>query len=770
MYAQPLYMENVDITTGANQGTHNVVFVATENDSLYAIDSNTGTILWQDALLTAEHGGTVTAVPNSAVNSGDISPEIGITATPVIDPTTNTIFVENKTQEVASDGTHFEHHLYAINIGSGAITNEVLIADSIGDTVVSGPSVEGTGAGSSGGVVKFDALRQLDRPGLTLVNGNIYLAYASHGDNGPYHGWILGYSESTLAPTAVFNVNPNGSDDGIWQSGGTLAYETVNGNTYLYFETGNGTFDTTLTHSPFNSSLMIPDEGDYGDSFVKVEIDGSTPAAGSLDATNNINGWGMHVVDYFTPINEGNLSDGDTDLGSGAPLLLPASAGSAAHPNLMVGSGKEGRIYLIDRDDMGGYHGDAAGDGNSGTDNVVQETATGAINGSLDTPTFYNGVALLRGRLRRRGADLHGCQRRDVQHARSPSPPIATRSPARRRPSRPTPAAAMPLSGTSPAREPTSCAPTTPATATATEIYTSAQAANSRDALGSAVKFTVPTVADGEVFVGTTNSLVAYGLLQQATAPPAAPSNLSATAFSGSVINLTWTDNDTSPNTATGYNIFESTDGTNFTQVGTASAGATSFAVGGLQVSTKYYFEVNAINAKGTSAFSNIATATTTSQASVLDFSSGFAGSSGVLTYNGSAKINGTSAELTDGGGNEAGSVFSTNAVDVTKFLHPVHLPAHQRQRRRFHVHHPGRRAHRFGSLRAAASATAQTLRAARPESPTAWPSSSIFTTTPAKAPTRPASTPTAPRRPLRPSTSPAPASTCTAATCSRSS
>jgi outer membrane protein assembly factor BamB len=233
VYAQPLYMENVDITTGANQGTHNVVFVATENDSLYAIDANTGTVLWHDALLTPEHGGTVTAVPSSAVDSGDITPEIGITATPVIDPATSTIFVENKTQEVAGDGTHFEHHLYAINIGSGAITKEVLIADSIGDTVVSGPAVAGTGAGSSGGVVQFDALRQMDRPGLTLVNGNIYLAYASHGDNGPYHGWVLGYAESTLAPTAVFNVNPNGSDDGIWQAGGTLAYETVNGNTYI---------------------------------------------------------------------------------------------------------------------------------------------------------------------------------------------------------------------------------------------------------------------------------------------------------------------------------------------------------------------------------------------------------------------------------------------------------------------------------------------------------------------------------------------------------
>jgi len=667
VYAEPLYMENVVITTGANQGTHNVVFVATEHDSLYAIDANTGTILWQDALLTAEHGGTVTSVPNGAVGSSDLSPEIGITATPAIDPTTNTIFVENKTQEVASDGTHFEHHLYAINLGSGAITKEVLIADSIGDTYVSGPSVEGNGDGSSGGVMKFDALRQMDRPGLTLVNGTVYLAYASHGDNGPYHGWVLGYSESTLAATAVFNANPNGNDDGIWQSGGSLSYETVNGNTYLYFETGNGTFDTTLTVSPFNSNLMIPNQGDYGDTFLKVQIDGSTPASGSLNATNNINGWGMHVADYFTPLNEGNLSGGDTDLGSGGPLLLPASAGSAAHPDLMVGSGKEGRIYLIDRNKMGGYHGDANGDGNSGTDNVVQETPSGVISGSFDSPTFFNGMLYYVG--------ASGDVGRTFTVANGV---ISGSSVSQSTDSYPFPGSTATISTNPSGANAIVWDIAGPGTSQlraynagqgySSEIYTSAQAANSRDALGSAVKFTVPTVADGEVFVGTSNSLVAYGLLQQATAPPAAPTNLSASAFSGSVINLTWTDNDKAPNSATGYNILQSTDGTNFTQVGTASAGATSFAVGSLQVSTKYFFEIDAFNSKGTSGFSNVANATTTSQAGVLDFSSGFANSSGVLTYNGNGKINGTSAELTDGGGNEAGSFFSTNAVDVTKF------------------------------------------------------------------------------------------------------
>ncbi len=668
VYAEPLYVENVNVTTGSAQGAHNVVFVATQHDSLYAIDANSGAVLWHDALLTAEHGGSVSSVPSGAVNSGDISPEIGVTATPVIDPATDTIFVEAKEQEVAGDGTHFEHLLYAVNLGSGAVSNKVLIADSVGDTVVSGPAVTGTGDGSAGGVVKFDALRQMDRPAVTLVNGNLYLAFASHGDNGPYHGWVLGYSESSLAPTAVFNADPNGGDDGIWQSGGAIAYETVNGNTYLYVETGNGSFDTTLAQSPFNPGLMIPARGDYGDTFLKLQVDGSKPASGSLDATNNANGWGLHVADYFTPQNEGNLSGGDTDLGSGAPLLLPASAGSAAHPNLMVGGGKEGRLYLIDRNNMGGYHGDAAGDGNSGTDDVVQETVAGAVNGILDTPTYYNGTLYIAGG--------YGDPARTFSISDGV---MSSTSVTQSTDSYPFPGSTATIStnpqggnavvwdvagpGTSELRAYSA------GSGYATEIYTSSQAANSRDALGSATKFVVPTVADGEVFVGTANSLVAYGLLQRATAAPAAPTNLTATAISGSVINLNWTDNDTSPNTATGYNVLESASANGpFATVGTASAGATSFAVGGLQKSTTYFFKVDAFNAVGTSAATNVASATTTSQAGALDFSTGFAGSGGVLTFNGNAKINGTSAELTDGGANEAASFFSTNTVDVTSF------------------------------------------------------------------------------------------------------
>src|SRR5262249_38820593 len=169
------------------------------------------------------------------------------------------------------------------------------------------------------------------------------------------------------------------------------------------------------------------------------------------------------------------------------------------------------------------------------------------------------------------------------------------------------------------------------------------------------------------VYVGTTNSLVVYGLTPPANALPNAPA-LAAAALSGASINLTWTDSTVAPNTATGYKVEQSTDGTNFTQVTTAPAGATSLAIGGLSPLTKYYFRVRGFNGLGDSPYSNVASATTTSQTALLDFSAGFVGSTAQLTYNGSAAVNGTKAELTNGATNQAGSVFSTSPVDVTKF------------------------------------------------------------------------------------------------------
>ena len=326
VYAQPLYMSGVSITVGAN--------------SVYAIEADSGAILWQDSFIKPSAG--ITAVPNGDVNSGDLQPEIGITSTPVIDPGTNTIYVEAKTKEVRPDGSHYVHHLHALDLASGSekLGGPVVIADSLGDTYVSGPVVNGSGDGRDGsGHVPFDALRQMNRPALTLAGGTVYLGFASHGDNFPYHGWVLGYSAQTLQLTAAFNTTPDGGSGGIWQSGGRI---TADGQGNLYFMTGNGTFDSTLNAQGF------PSNGDYGDSFVKLASDPNSSAA-----NQNINGWGLKVVDYFTPFNQDGLNAGDVDLGSGAPVLVPDSAGSSAHPHLLMGMGKEGRAYLVDRDNMG---------------------------------------------------------------------------------------------------------------------------------------------------------------------------------------------------------------------------------------------------------------------------------------------------------------------------------------------------------------------------------------------------------------------------------
>ncbi len=602
VYAQPLYVAGVNITTGANQGTHNVVFVATEHDSLYAIDADNGAILWQDTLLHAVHGGTVSSVPSSDVNVGDLAPEIGVTATPVIDAGTNTLYVEAKTKEVASDGSHYIHQLYAVNLSNGSVVGggPAVIADSIGDTYVSGPTVNGTGDGSSNGTVFFDALRQLERSALTEDNGNIYLAFASHGDNGPYHGWVLSYKAATLALDGVLNTTPNGSEGGIWQGGGRVAVDAQHN---LYFETGNGTFDTTL------NAAGMPQSGDYGDSFVKVAVDPTTSPT-----NQNINGWGLKVVDYFTPFDQQNLDNGDLDLGSGAPTLLPDSAGSAAHPHLIVGSGKEGRIYLIDRDNMGHF--------NASTDKVVQETNNTTISGSFDTPAYFNNTIYYVG-----GSNIGNPN--DVGKTFSISSGQMSL----------TPTSQGPDSFAYPGATPSISAGGTSngivwaldtgsnelraynASNFNTELYTSATD-SSRDALtGWVVKFSVPTIADGQVYVGTSDALNVYGLLPQATQPPAAPSNLSASTRSGSSIELTWTDNSTPPNTAAGFDIEQSLDGINFTQVGTASAGSTSATVGGLQPSTTYIFRIRAFDAIGDSGYSNTASATTASRAPRLDLS-----------------------------------------------------------------------------------------------------------------------------------------------------
>lgn len=356
LYAEPLYVANVAIP---GWGTHNVAFVATENDTVYAFDADgnggtNGGLLWQTNL------GVAAVSTNFGVryHHNVLNPLIGITGTPVIDPVSGTLYVDVFSCNAANT-TNCIHKIHALNIADGTERpySPVLVT----------ASVLGTGVDSTNGVVTFVPQNHMNRPALTLVGGTLYVAYGSYGDTDPYHGWVIGYDAANLQPRTnfVFATTPNATTNGfgvnagegaLWMGGGGLCVDASNN---LYFETANGSFSANTNG------------GDYGDSFVKL-------------STSNQ----LAVADYFAPSNQASMAAGDADLGSGSPLLLPDSAGSAAHPHLMVGAGKEGTIYLVDRDDMGHY---------SATTNNIVQTLPGAIGGVWGAPAYFNNLIFYQG-------------------------------------------------------------------------------------------------------------------------------------------------------------------------------------------------------------------------------------------------------------------------------------------------------------------------------------------------------------------------------------
>jgi hypothetical protein len=498
VYAQPLYVSNAMITTGSQPEMHNVVYVATQHDSLFALDADNGKLLWQDSFIKPDAG--VTTIPSTDIQSLDINPEIGITSTPVIDPARNTLYLVASTKEVVDGANHYVDRLHAIDLGNGMETlgGPTTIADTIYDgvnyTYVSGPSVAGTGAGSVNGRITLNVVRQGQRSGLILSKGSIYIAFASHNDNPPFHGWILGYSEQHLRLNGVFNTTPNGFGGGTWMGGGRIATDLL-GN--FYFNTGNGTFDTTLNSAGF------PSQGNFGTSTIKLAIDRTT-----TPSQPGVNGWGFKVVDYFTPFNQAALSIRDLDLGSGGVILLPDSVGSTAHPHQLITAGKEGRIYLIDRDNMGHF--------NASGDKVVQEALV--TTGSYNSPAYLNGTFYY--------ADLN-----------APALAFSIRNGA----FNPVPTSKSADTFTYPGSTPSISSNgmvdrivwlldrasnqlrAYDGLDLGTELYTSAQAPNGRDRIGALVKFGVPTVANGKVYIGTLKGvLTVYGLLSHVNAPDAA--------------------------------------------------------------------------------------------------------------------------------------------------------------------------------------------------------------------------------------------------------
>ena len=310
VYAQPLIITNVSI---AGLGAHNLLIVATVNDSIYAYDADDATRIapyWTNSFINPPN----IVAPNNADESAigacgggyqDFSGKFGIVGTPVIDPVSGTLYVLVRTKEF---GTSFVQRLHALSVATGL--------DRSNSPVVITATFPGTGAGSSGGMVSFDPLRNNQRPALTLVNGVAYISWSSHCDNGPYHGWVIGYNASTLQQVAVYNATPNGSEAGIWMSGqGPCADASGN----IYVTTGNGSVDST----------------DYGESFLK------------LAPTNS--GTMMNTASFFIPTNWSNLNGGDVDLGSGGLLLIPGTS-------LAISGGKQSILYLVNRDSMGGIN------------------------------------------------------------------------------------------------------------------------------------------------------------------------------------------------------------------------------------------------------------------------------------------------------------------------------------------------------------------------------------------------------------------------------
>ena len=465
--AQPLMLSGVAI---AGQGTHNVVYVATEHDSVYAFDSDSGAVLWHVSVLGAGE------VPSDGRNCSQVVPEIGVTSTPVIDPTRGphgVIYVVAMSKN--GSGTYIQR-LHALDVATGA--------ELLGGPQVVQASVPGNGAGSSGGTLAFDPKQYEERAGLLLVSGRLITAWSSHCDIDPYTGWIMAYDPATLAQTSVLNVTPNGSRGAFWMAGAGPAADSA-GNIYLL--DGNGTFDTTLNAGGF------PSLGNFGNAFLKISTTG-----------------GLAVADYFATFDTVSKSNADSDLGSGGTLVLPDlvdGAGQTRH--LAVGAGKDAHIYVVDREMMGKW--------NAST-NAIYQDITGALGGTVfSMPAYFNGTLYY-------GASGAALKAFKIVNARVSSP-AASVSPR-----------AFQYPGTTPGVSASGNANgivwaienSNPAVLHAYdaldvshELYNSSQAAAGRDAFGAGNKFVTPTIVNGRVFVGTATGVAVFSRLG-----PSAPTGL----------------------------------------------------------------------------------------------------------------------------------------------------------------------------------------------------------------------------------------------------
>ncbi len=454
--AQPLYLSQLTVQGSA----HNVVFVATENDTVYAFDADSGAVLWQVSLLGSGEA------PSDMVDSCDqTTPTIGVTATPVIDRAAGahgTLFVAAMSKTTATATYHQRLHALDVTTGTESLNGPMEIAASYP---------------IAGGSMTFAPEAYEERAALLLSQGTIYTSFTSHCDVPPYSGWVIAYSESNLAQTAVFNAAPNSGGGGpsIWMSGGGPAADAA-GNVYLL--TANGAFETTLDANGF------PDQSDYGNSFLKLASSGGT----------------LSVADYFTMYNEVVESNSDQDLGSGGILLLPdLTDATNTTRRLAVGAGKDGNLYVVDRDNMGKF--------NASANNNWQVLIDALGGGIWSTPAYYSSTVYY-------GPNNGPLMAFSISNAR-----LAAASSSATSFTYPGTAPAVSANGSTGgivwAHENASPAVlhAYDASDLTHELYNSSQAANGRDQFGAGNKFITPVIIGGKVFVGTQNGVAVFGLL-----------------------------------------------------------------------------------------------------------------------------------------------------------------------------------------------------------------------------------------------------------------
>jgi len=482
VFAQPLYVPAVTI----NGATHNVLIITTEADSVYAFDADSNTGMNSTPLWKASLAGAGEAPVNTAATIGCFDPaQTGATSTPVIDPTSNTIYVESE----STDGSNYFHRLHALDLltGNEKAPGPIQIA----------ATVAGTGDGSTNGQLVFDSanmsLHQLARPGLLLMNGTIYIAFASLCDAAPYHGWLFAYDAATFTRTSVYVTTPNGGLGGFWMSGAGVAADS-GGN--IYIASGNGDFDTT------NVPAL-----ETGDTLLK------------LGTTNQI----LTLLDYFTPQDQQALDNGDLDLGSGGVLLLPDQPGP--FPHILVQTGKEGRIYVVNRDQL--TTGNSHYCSNCTNDpEIIEESNSGAVGGMWSVPAYWNNNIYFWG-------TNHVLNAIPITNGLPDFTQISSSS------------TSLGFPGATPSISSNGTAAGTAilwaigrgsagvngpaevyafdASNISNELWKSTQAANNRDSAGNYVKFSTTTISNGKVYVGTSSEVDVYGLLLSSPAALACP-------------------------------------------------------------------------------------------------------------------------------------------------------------------------------------------------------------------------------------------------------